>query len=83
MSEYLKTKAKAFLRKQQAHPNRDEAALGNIPFSFQYPVGWSVGKTERSRLQGASGKTRGHRHMLESEKSQLGAETLLIYFLYG
>lgn len=40
MSEYLKTKAKAFLRKQQAHPNRDEAALGNIPFSFQYPVGW-------------------------------------------
>lgn len=36
-----------------------------------------------SLLQGASGKTRGHRHMLESGKSQLGTQTHLFIYLFN
>lgn len=36
-----------------------------------------------SLLQGASGKTRGYRHMLESGKSQLGTQTHLFIYLFN
>lgn len=37
---------------------------------------------EISLFQGANGVTRGHRHMLESGKSQLGTETHLFIYVH-